>query len=99
MMAIAATMTKAASVITAIGVIGAGSYTLDKRHAPMEVVSDIGVMQIFDLVEIAQRDGSQQWICRAIEQEIIKLCSKQPEHFLCRDPESVHSLKAKAGCD
>lgn len=91
-------ITKAAAVVTAIGTIGGGAVVLDSRHAPMSVMSDIAVGGIFDLVEIAQRDGRSDWICRAIDEELIKLCSKDEDHYLCRDDEAVKDLKEKAGC-
>ena len=89
---------KAAAICTAIGTIGTGAYTLDTRHAPYSIVGEIRVGSIFDLVEIAQRDGPSDWICRAIEEEIIELCSDDPDHYLCRDDEAAESIKEKAGC-
>lgn len=99
MMEISAAAKTAAAIVTSVGVVGGGAITLDARHAPISVMGDIGVMEIFDLVEIAQRDGKAEWICRAIDQAIIELCSDNPDHYLCRDTEAAHDLKKKAGCD
>jgi len=98
-MEISAAAKTAAAIVTSVGVVGGGALTLDSRHAPMSVMGDIGVMEIFDLVEIAQRDGKSEWICRAIDQKIIELCSENEDHYLCRDEEAVKDLKAKAGCE
>lgn len=98
-MAISGTIKAAAGVITSIGVIGGGAFALDARHAPASIVSDISVIQIFDLVETAQRDGQSDWICRAIEQQIAKLCSQDPEHYFCTDDDARDDIKAKAGCE
>jgi hypothetical protein len=98
MMELSATLKTAAAAVTAAGTIGGGAVVLDSRHAPMSVMSDIGVMEIFDLVEIAQRDGSEDWICRAIDEAIIALCSEDEDHYLCRDPEAAENIRKKAGC-
>jgi len=99
MMEISAAAKTAAAIVTSVGVVGGGALTLDGRHAPISVVSDIGVMEIFDLVEIAQRDGPEDWICRAIDEAIIELCTEDEDHYLCRDPEAADNLRKKAGCD
>ena len=99
MMEISAGLVKAAAMVGAIGTISGGAFVLDSRHAPYSVVSDMRVGGIFDLVEIAQRDGPSDWICRAIEEEIIKLCSDEPDHYLCRDHEAMENIKDKAECD
>jgi hypothetical protein len=97
-MGLAATITKGASVVTAIGAIGGGAFYLDARHAPMTVVSEMAVSRIYDLVAIAQRDGREDWICRAIDEELARLCTKIPDHYFCVDTEARSDIKAKAGC-
>lgn len=99
MMEISAGLVKAAAMVTAVGTISGGAFVLDSRHAPYSVVGEMRVGSIFDLVEIAQRDGPSDWICRAIDQEFIKLCSDDPDHYLCRDDEAMEDIKDKAGCD
>ena len=99
MMEVSAVAKTAAAITTAVGTVGGGALVLDARHAPYSVVSDLGVMEIFDLVEIAQRDGPEDWICRAIEEAIIELCSQDDGHYLCRDPEAADRLLEKAGCE
>lgn len=89
---------KAAAVVTALGTIGGGALYMDTRYAPASVVADLGVMQIFELVETAQRDGRSDWICRAIDMELAKLCSKNPNHYFCSDAEAVRDIKKKAKC-
>lgn len=98
-MEVATLLKSTAASVVAIGGIGGGVIALDTRHAPMSVMGEIGVMEIFDLVEIAQRDGKEDWICRAIDQAIIDLCSKNQDHYLCRDSEAAKNLKKKAGCE
>ena len=90
---------KAAAMVTAIGTIGGGVLVAENRYAPMSVVDDMSISRIFDLVGIAKRDGRSDWICRAIEEEVIKLCSNNEDHYLCRDEDAIKDLKEKAGCD
>jgi hypothetical protein len=56
------------------------------------------VQTILGYVDQAFRDGSAPWLCRAIEQEFINLCTDSPDHYLCKDPDAKRELKAKAGC-
>ena len=96
------TMKRAASVVTAIGVIGGGAFYLDTRHASAEKVMKMEasgrVQTIFNLVDQAQRDGPAPWLCRAIAAEFVALCTDMPQHYLCTDPEAQDELLAKAGC-
>ncbi len=98
MMEISATAKAAAAVVAAIGTISGSAVVIDNRYAPASIVSEIGVIQIFNLVETAQRDGRSDWICRAIDQEIVKLCSKDKDHYFCTDAEALADIKRKAGC-
>lgn len=99
-MAISTTVKSAAAVVTSLGIVGGGAITLDSRHAPATIVADIGVMEIFDLVELAREDGPNEWICDAIDKKIIEVCSENPDHYLCdSDRVAVTDLKKKAGCE
>lgn len=98
-MEIPAAIKGAAAIVTAAGTIGGSALIIDSRYAPMSVVSKVSVIELFDLVEIAQRDGSEDWICRAIDEQIIQLCQQDEDHYLCRDPEAADKLREKAGCD
>lgn len=102
MMGLAATVIKGSSVVTAIGVIVGGGFALDARHAPREGfnahVSSDRVRTIFDYVKQSKEDGAPAWLCRAIEQEFIALCTEQPKHYLCTDPDAKRELVSKAGC-
>ena len=93
---------QAASVITAIGVIGGGAMTLDHLHASQawanQHVGEHRVRTILLYMEQAQRDGPADWLCRAIEEEFISLCTEVPRHYMCRDPEAKADIKKKAGC-
>ena len=101
-MSLAATVTKAGSTVVAIGIVGGGALTLDHLHAPRSAItaieSQLRVDRIFDLVDQAAASGSPDWLCRAIEQEFISLCTEQPDHYLCTDPDAKRGLKARAGC-
>ena len=102
-MALAATITKASSVVIAIAAIGGGAYTLDDRHASQADfqthVSSNRVRTILDLVAQSKNDGAPAYLCRMIEAEFIALCTEQPKHYLCTDPDAKRELVSKAGCD
>lgn len=94
---------KAAAVVTAIGTIGGGAIGLDMRHASQqsfsEHIASDSVKVILQLVEQAAHDGPALWLCRAIDEEFIALCTSLPDHYLCRDDDAKIELKEKAGCD
>lgn len=102
MMGLAATVIKGSSVVTAIGVIVGGGFALDDRHAKQDEfdahVSSNRVRTILDLVEQSKNDGAPGYLCRAIESEFIALCTEQPNHYLCTDPDAKRELVSKAGC-
>ena len=101
MMALSATLTKAATVVTAIGTVGGGALYLDHRHAPAETVGEIKaelrVDRIFRLVDQASANGSPKWLCDALDKELVTLCTDEPDHYLC-GTDARRELKAKAGC-
>ena len=103
MMSVAATVIKASSVVTAIGVIVGGGFAMDDRHAKQSAfdthVSSNRVRTILDLVERSRNDGAPAYLCRAIESEFIALCTEQPNHYLCTDPDARRELMKKAGCN
>ena len=96
------TLTQAATVITAIGVVGGGALTLDHLHASQswanQHVGEHRVRTIFQYMRQAQRDGPADWICNAIAEEFISLCTEVPDHYVCRDPEAKDDIMSKAGC-
>lgn len=103
-MAIASKLKNAAAVVTSIGAIGAGAYALDERHASQEEFnafrSSARVSTILELAKESEQAGGPDWLCKAIDEEIIALCSEIPDHYLCRPgSDAVEKLKEKAGCD
>jgi len=102
MMGLAATITKAATVVTAVGTVGAGALYLDNAHAPIERVEKLEasatVQSIQNWIRTAREEGPAEYICDAIDSEFLALCSEIPGHYLCRD-ETQRQMKAKAGCD
>jgi len=89
---------QAAAVVTAIGTIAGGAYVLDKRHAPMSVMSDMAISRILDLVDRARQDPGSPWLCKAIDEEVYKFCSVNAGHYLCQ-PDTIRDIKRKAGCE
>ena len=93
---------QAAATLIAIGSIGGGAMTLDHLHASQvwanQHEAEHRVRTIFTYMEQAQRDGPADWLCRAIEEEFISLCTEVPRHYLCRDPDAKADIKQKAGC-
>jgi hypothetical protein len=75
---------------------------LEIRYAHATVVMAMSsasrVGTIFDLVKQGQESGGEAWVCRAIEEELIQLCSEMPEHYLCNDKEAMENLRKQAGC-
>lgn len=96
-------LTQAATVVVAIGGIGGGALTLDHLHASQlwanQHEAEHRVRTIFTYMRQAQRDGPETWLCNALEEEFINLCTEVPEHYLCRDPDAKTDIKAKAGCE
>ena len=102
MMGILSALNEAKGGLIAIAAIGGGLVTMDARHFPMddgiEMQSSNRVATILELVEQAEHNGRQDWICNAIEKEVIQLCTEQPSHYLCADPAAMANLRARAGC-
>jgi len=103
MMSLVATVTKASSVVAAITVIVGGGFAMDDRHAKQSEfdthVSSNRVRTILDLVEQSRSDGAPGYLCRAIDSEFIALCTENPKHYLCQDPDAKRELLKKAGCN
>lgn len=89
-------------VITAVAGIMVVAWQLDERHAPRkdfdDYVASDSVGTIFDLAKQAKDSGSPDWLCRLLEQEIISLCTRKPDHYICKDGEAKREIKASAGC-
>lgn len=100
-MNIIASLNEAKGAVLAITAIGAGALGLDARHAKHDDVvslkADSRVATIFNLKDQAQRDGASQWLCRAIEEQFVALCTEAPDHYLC-DPEAKQDILTSAGC-
>lgn len=102
MMGILAALNEAKGAIVAVTAIGGGLFVMDSRHFPMEdgveMQSSNRVNTIIELVKQAESSGRQDWICNAIEKELIALCTEQSNHYLCTDPQAMANLRARAGC-
>lgn len=105
-------LTEIAKTVTAIGVVGGGALTLDRLHEPRGaadhvraevtaeitgIQSDLRIDRILDLVNESRADGGPDYLCDAIDKEIVALCSERPDHYLC-SPDTRRELKNKAGC-
>ena len=92
----------ASKAVGAIAVIGGGALGLHELHTPRvefnEHVASERVRTIFDLAKEAKESGSPDWLCRALDEEILSLCTRQPNHYICTDPDTKREIKAKAGC-
>ena len=111
-MTVLTALNEAKGAIAAIALIGGGIITLDARHDPkgaaekvqqeldLEVTgirSDLRINRILQLMKDSQAEGAPDYLCNALEQEIISLCSEQPNHYLC-SPQTQAEIKSKAGC-
>jgi len=93
---------KSAAMVGAIGTIGGGALALDHLHASQSWASQHQaqhrVNQIFDYVKLAEESGAAQWICEAIQKELIELCNEDKVNFLCENADAVRDIKRRAGC-
>ena len=83
----------AAAVVTSIGTIGGGALYLDNAHVASETFERylakerVGV--IFDYMDQIRVQGPQPWLCRALEAEIIELCTDVSDHPMCDDRDEI----------
>ncbi len=96
-------LTKAAAYVAATGTIGGGALALDHLHVPASWAekheAEHRVRTIFDLADRAEGADAPDWLCDAIEQEFIALCTENPDHYLCEDPEPKQDIMEGAGCE
>lgn len=101
-----------AAAVVAVGGISGSALTLNALHEPrgeaekvrvelMQVTggiqTDMRVDRILKMAAESANSGSPQWLCEAIEKELIALCTDDPDHYLCAD-DPRREIKAKAGC-
>lgn len=78
---------------------------LDARHAlrsdfeqhRMEANTQAHVNAIQGWVRAAREEGTSEYICDAIQAELIELCSEVKDHYLCSDKARTDTLR-RAGC-
>lgn len=103
MMEISAALKATAAGVVAIGTIGGGVLTLDSRHVAQEefdsYVSSNRVQTILSLANEAKSEGSPDYLCKALDAEFASLCTEQPDHYFCDDPQIRKDIVKKAGCD
>jgi len=105
-------LTEIAKALTAVGLIGGGALTLNALHEPKGEVdkaraefraetrslqTDLRVDRIRNLVKDARAENSPDYLCDALEAEIIQLCTSEPEHYLCKN-NTPDELIQRAGC-
>ncbi len=90
-----------AAIVTAIGTIGGGAMFLDHAHVASgdfsKHLSEQRVQTIFSYMDQIKANGAQEWLCRALEEELIYLCTELPQHAMCRDGANERILN-DAGC-
>ena len=96
-----AAITKAASVVGAVAIIGGGTLTLDHLHASSadfkQHLSEQRVQTVFSYMAQIDANGPVDWLCRALDEELYQLCSELPEHAMCRDG-AREGILDEAGC-
>ena len=74
----------AAAVATSLGTIGGGALYLNDAHVAAEdferYLAKERVGTIFEYMDQIREQGPQPWLCRALEQELIELCTDLPDH-------------------
>ena len=83
----------AAAVVTALSGIGSGALYLDHLHASAadfeKHLSEQRVRTIFSYMDQIGQQGPQPWLCRALDEEFIALCTELPNHALCADRKEI----------
>lgn len=91
-----------AKAVVALGVIGGSTLTLDRLHVSQNdydtFVSSSRVQTILSLADQSQAEGSPGYLCRALTAEFVALCTEQPKHYFCTDPDARKEIMLKAGC-
>ena len=91
----------AAAVVTAIGTIGGGAMFLDHAHVASgdfsKHLSEQRVRTVFSYMDQIKEAGPQDWLCRALDEELIHLCTELPDHAMCRDG-AMDDIMDEAGC-
>ena len=100
---------QAAAVITAIGTIGTGVMVTQNQHTALADEHDLlvphaeldqhlaeqRVRTIFSYMDQIMQQGPQPWLCRAMNEEFIQLCTDIPDHAMCPDRSEIIE---SAGC-
>lgn len=79
---------------------------MDKRHAlradfeqhRMDADAQAHVNAIQSWIRAAREEGQSQYVCDAIQAELIALCSEVRDHYLCSDKARTDTLR-RAGCE
>ena len=78
-----------AAVVTAIGTIAGSGIALDHMHVSSgdfeKHLSEQRVRTIFEYMNQIRDVGPESWLCDALEQELVYLCTELPGHAMCRD--------------
>jgi len=90
-----------AAVVGAITTIGGGAMYMDHAHVASEDfkqhLSEQRVRTVFDYMGQIRDNGPQEWLCRALEEELIHLCTELPDHAMCRD-DAREKILTEVGC-
>jgi len=91
----------AAAIVTAIGTIGSAGIYLDHSYVASESfekhLSEQRVRTVFEYMDQIRQAGPEPWLCDALVQELVHICTELPEHALCRD-DAREELIEKVGC-
>lgn len=65
----------------------------DEKHVPHSEfdshLSEQRVRTVFDYLNQIKEAGPQPWLCRGLQEELIKLCTELPTNPICADRESI----------
>jgi hypothetical protein len=90
-----------AATVTALSVIGGSAVALDTRHYPMQrgeaLEASAAIQAIQGWISEARQHGASPAVCQAIEGEILQLCGRIPDHYVCTD-DMRRSFLERAGC-
>ena len=90
-----------AAAVAAIGSIGSGALYLDHAHVAAsdfsKHLSEQRVRTVFSYMDQIKQNGAQEWLCRALEEELYALCTELPQHAMCRDG-AMENILNEAGC-
>ena len=96
----------AVALTVVAGSLVGGSLYIEGQHKKLDSdhvhssdfsqhLSEQRVQTIFSYMDQIAKSGPQDWLCRALHQEFLTLCTELPDHAMCEDRNEIID---EAGC-